>query len=260
MVQHFASLGHNCPSTANPADFALDMVSVDLREDRNEAVSREKVERLTRLFATTQELEKLAARDEAEAVELGLVRSEGREMTPMYIAMPILIRRGLLCFKRQPDMAIARIMQVVVVSTFIALFFAPLKTDYTSFQNRLGVIQQVLAREFFIYFPRDFGAHLGSVYFVGMLQNIGLYPLERDGFYGVCKKPYVGPLLCLLKRSAGILRRSVLCRLFLLRVPSSGDTIRDRLGPCVLPAAYRCELAAIHVDVLPQRSGFLLHS
>jgi len=143
------------------------MVSVDLREGRNEAVSREKVERLTRLFATTQELEKLAVRDEDKAVELGLAGLGGRERTPMYIAMPILIRRGLLCFKRQPDMAIARIMQVVVVSTFIALFFAPLKTDYTSFQNRLGVIQQVLA-----------------LYFVGMLQNIGLYPLERDGFYG----------------------------------------------------------------------------
>jgi len=63
-------------------------------------------------------------------------------------------------------MAIARIMQVVGLGVFIALFFAPLKTDYFSFQNRLGVIQQILA-----------------LYFVGLLQNVGLYPLERDAFY-----------------------------------------------------------------------------
>ena len=148
MLQHFASLGHSCPSTTNPADFALDIVSVDLREEKNEAVSRGKVESLIRQFAATQESEKLMSQNKAEAGELRLAGLEGREPTPMHIAVPILIRRGLLCFKRRPDLAVARIMQVVGLSTFIALFFAPLTTDYISFQNRLGVIQQVLACEF----------------------------------------------------------------------------------------------------------------
>ena len=76
---------------------------------------------------------------------MGLAR---RDLTPMYIAVPILIRRGLLCFKRRPDLAVARIMQVVGLAIFIDLFFAPLKADYTSFQNRLGVIQQILAGKF----------------------------------------------------------------------------------------------------------------
>lgn len=149
MLQHFASLGHKCPSTTNPADFALDIVSIDLREEKNEAVSREKVETLIHQFAATRESEKPTGQNEAMSGELRLRDLEGREPTPIHIAMPILIRRGLLCFKRRPDLAVARIMQVVGLSTFIALFFAPLNTDYISFQNRLGVIQQVLAREFF---------------------------------------------------------------------------------------------------------------
>ena len=158
MLPHFASLGQTCPSTTNPTDFALDIVSVDLREERNETVSKEKVENLVRLFAAIQQSEKLAVQIEAKAEERGLAGLEGRDLTPMYIAVPILIRRGLLCFKRQPDLALARIMQVVGLAIFIALFFAPLKTDYFSFQNRLGVIQQVLAGKFFNPFQNAVGA------------------------------------------------------------------------------------------------------
>jgi hypothetical protein len=148
MLPYFTSLGHKCPSTTNPADFALDIVSVDLREERIEALTREKVENLIRRFAAAQRADKPAVSNEVKGEQSGSAGLEGRELTPMYIAIPILIERGLLCFKRRPEMAVARIMQVVGLSTFIALFFAPLKTDYLSFQNRLGVIQQVLACKF----------------------------------------------------------------------------------------------------------------
>lgn len=150
LVRHFASLGYSCPSATNPADFALDIISVDVREEKREAANREKVEQLIRLFAATQELEKLAVQNENKVGGLGLAGLEGRERTGMYTAVPILIRRSLLCFKRHPDLPLARISHVVGLGTFIALFFAPLKTDYVSFQNRLGVIQQILAREFHI--------------------------------------------------------------------------------------------------------------
>ena len=145
MVQHFASLGYACPSTTNPADFALDIVSVDLREEKNEAISREKVQNLIRQFAATQQSDKLAHRNEPKAEGLGLKGLEGRDHAPMRVAVPILLRRGFLCFKRRPDLAAARIMQVVGLGLFIDLFFAPLKTDYLSLQNRLGVVQQILA-------------------------------------------------------------------------------------------------------------------
>ena len=124
----------------------MDVVSVDLREEENEAVSRAKVENLISQFAATQVSEESTVQN-IGVRELGLADLEGREPTPMYIAIPILIRRGVLGFKRRPDLAVARIMQVVGLSVFIALFFAPLKTDYNSFQNRLGVLQQILARK-----------------------------------------------------------------------------------------------------------------
>ena len=148
MLRYFTSHGYTCPSTTNPADFALDIISVDLREERNEAISREKVESLIRQFAATQQLEKLGAERGSEVEELGLAGLKGKDYTPMYVAMPILLRRGLLCFRRQPGLTIARIMQVVGFGVCITLFFAPLKTDYFSFQNRIGVIRQVTSRKF----------------------------------------------------------------------------------------------------------------
>jgi hypothetical protein len=60
----------------------------------------------------------------------------------------------------------ARTMQVVALAVVFTLFFAPLDNDYYSVQNRMGFVQE-----------------LGAFYFVGMLQNVAVYPAERDVFY-----------------------------------------------------------------------------
>ncbi|KAF9634353.1 ABC transporter-like protein [Lasiodiplodia theobromae] len=71
----------------------------------------------------------------------------------------------MLNFWRQPPLMVARIMQVVGLGGILALFFAPLKNDYYSVQNRVGFLQEI-----------------PSIYFVGMLQNVAVYPAERDVF------------------------------------------------------------------------------
>ena len=43
MLFHFASLGLDCPTTTNPADFALDMITVNSQSAKKGALSREKV-------------------------------------------------------------------------------------------------------------------------------------------------------------------------------------------------------------------------
>ncbi|KAL8964188.1 MAG: hypothetical protein Q9183_004632, partial [Haloplaca sp. 2 TL-2023] len=42
MLPHFASLGHHCPTNTNPADFALDLITVNLQHASKEASTREK--------------------------------------------------------------------------------------------------------------------------------------------------------------------------------------------------------------------------
>lgn len=48
----------------------------------------------------------------------------------------------------------------------LTLFFAPLQSNYYSVQSRLGFLQE-----------------FGPLYFVGMLQNVAVYPDEKAVFY-----------------------------------------------------------------------------
>ncbi|KAF2134491.1 ABC transporter-like protein [Dothidotthia symphoricarpi CBS 119687] len=162
MLPHFASQGHECPRHINPADFALDLITVDLQHESREAASRAKVRSLVESW-NPDKFTSARTGSITTPAELG---SMAREPTSFAAAYSILIRRATKNFFRQPDLVIARIMQVVGLGLVMALFFAPLKNDYFAIQNRMGFLIEI-----------------GPLYFVGMLNNIATYPLERDVFY-----------------------------------------------------------------------------
>lgn len=229
MVEYFAGHGYNCPVNNNPADYALDLITIDLQHAEREAASRAKVQKLVDGWKTFSEeqarrdaeqennektggngkstgalvpcptrlsdiremeepkspgplnsskksttvpesgLQLTASRRSihksslATPAELGaLVRKRASFMT----AFPILMHRAVINFRRQPPLLVARLMQVLGLGLILTLFFAPLKSDYYSVQNRAGFIQEIAA-----------------FYFVGMLQNVAVYPAERNCFY-----------------------------------------------------------------------------
>ena len=108
MIPHFSALGYGCPPATNPADFALDLISVDLQNSVREATSREKVRSLIKswneisppVYRTTSRI--------ATPAELGSMK---RSQTPFRTAFPLLVHRALINFRRQPPLLIARIMQ-----------------------------------------------------------------------------------------------------------------------------------------------------
>ena len=163
MLEYFDGLGYKCPRMTNPADFALDLISVDLHREENEAISREKVRSLIESWHSdsiplARETSKIAT-----PAELG---SMVRKMNPFHVTFPIVLHRAAINLYRQPPLIMARIMQIFGIGIIEALFFAPLKYDYAAVQSRMGFIQEFTA-----------------VYFVGMLNNIAVYPAERDVFY-----------------------------------------------------------------------------
>ncbi|KAH8725542.1 ABC transporter-like protein [Phaeosphaeriaceae sp. PMI808] len=162
MLSHFAGQGYQCPQHVNPADFALDLITVDLQHEAREAASREKVRKLIDSWSSDMFL---VARTGSIATpaELGNL---AREPSSFMAAFPILIRRMAKNMVRQPELIIARVMQVVGMGLIISLYFAPLKNDYFAVQNRMGFLVEI-----------------APLYFVGMLNNIAVYPIERDVFY-----------------------------------------------------------------------------
>ena len=163
MLKHFERLGLPCGQNMNPADFALDMITVDTQHEAKEAASKEKVQGLIETWDKEQPALARETSMIATPAELGSMK---RGMTPFHIAFPILLHRGIINFQRQPSLILARIMQVVGFAIIMTLFFAPLKNNFYSVQTRLGFIQEFAA-----------------MYFIGMLQNVAVYPNEKEVFY-----------------------------------------------------------------------------
>lgn len=238
MLGYFARHGYECPQHTNPADFALDMITIDLQQDEREVESRERVQKLIDEWEShctngqmprlsgVQELREpgemmqatagvlrvaqsvldspdsgqsdgVARRDkdlagqrsaefESQEPEKGARKPRAsrqhysraalsspaelgaliRKRASLRTALPLLLERATINTRRQPPLIMARLMQVIGLAIVLALFFSPLHHDYYSVQNRMGFVQEI-----------------GAFYFVGMLQNVAVYPNERDVFY-----------------------------------------------------------------------------
>ena len=108
MIPHFSALGFECPPATNPADFALDLIFVDLQNSVREATSREKVRCLIKSWNEICPPVCRTSSRIATPAELGSMK---RSQTPFRIAFPLLVHRALINFRRQPPLLIARIMQ-----------------------------------------------------------------------------------------------------------------------------------------------------
>lgn len=205
MLRYFNDHGFECPRHTNPADFALDMITIDLQQEQREHESRERVTKLVEEWrlrgnqnvrlpeiAETDEptMEPDAPHGEKQETPHALARLPSlasvprptlqkeslstpaelgaliRKRASFTTALPLLLQRASINTRRQPDQILARTMQVIGLAILLALFFAPVKNDFFSVQNRMGFVQE-----------------LGAFYFVGMLQNMAIYPMERDVYY-----------------------------------------------------------------------------
>jgi ABC-type multidrug transport system ATPase subunit/ABC-type multidrug transport system permease subunit len=186
MLSHFAEQGHECPRTTNPADFVLDLITIDLQQADREAVTRKRVQGLISRWQTSPHEPALGRQTSqiATPAELGSLK---RQMLPFRVTFPLVLHRSLVNFWRQPPLVMARSMQIPGIAIIMALFFAPMKNDYAAVQTRMGFIQEFAA----LYFVgkliiRLFQTPSSCVPILispGMLQNIAIYPGERDVFY-----------------------------------------------------------------------------
>ncbi|KAK7208609.1 ABC efflux transporter [Myxozyma melibiosi] len=174
LLDYFAGCGYPCPPLTNPADHILDMISVNLQDPVSEAETRERVDALLSEFARRrQENQEKSIVGRSSSVRLVKgydggqdLGSLGRQSASFARTFPVLCHRTTLDFMRNPAILIGRFGQVVGFGILMALFFSPIKSDYISIQNRVGVVQQ-----------------FSAMYFVGMLCNIATYPAQRDLFY-----------------------------------------------------------------------------
>ena len=49
-LEHFSSLGYECPSLMNPADYFIDLITIDDRTEKDQQETSERVERLVQVW------------------------------------------------------------------------------------------------------------------------------------------------------------------------------------------------------------------
>lgn len=159
MPQYFESLGHPCPGNVNFADFVLDVVSLQMSETKEQSQNR--VNYLIQSWKTNP-MEKA---DYSGSMDLDLKRLEPVKVPPL-MAFRIVYARTFKVSYRATDLMIARVGQPLVLAAVYALFFAPLKNTTAGISDRLGLTQCVI-----------------NLYFCGLLNNLAIYPTQRDQFH-----------------------------------------------------------------------------
>lgn len=201
MLRHLAALGHPCPPLTNPADWVLDVSSVDVRSPALEAESRARVATLVEAFAERRGRGEGQGKGPVGAdgggagagcVALCLAgdgpsdeQSQGQPplssstphdapasssiallpLKPLSFTLPLLLRRSLLNQKRNPVLMSTRISQGLFFALILSCFFAPLGSGQSSIQSRIGLMYMNT-----------------SLTFIGMLNCVAVFPLERNVF------------------------------------------------------------------------------
>ncbi|KAF9973403.1 hypothetical protein BGZ73_003343 [Actinomortierella ambigua] len=159
VVEYFEEAGHVVPELTNTPDTA----SINLRSEALETSTRKTVKSLVDRFQTRKS-ELLA--DQIPKGPLGELQGTHPHFASFSKAFPLLAKRSFMNTFRQKGLYFNRMAQPVFVAIIMAIFFAPLGNGPLDVTSRLGLLQQT-----------------SPLVFAGMLNNVALYPLERDIAY-----------------------------------------------------------------------------
>ncbi|GEQ72104.1 hypothetical protein JCM33374_g5790 [Metschnikowia sp. JCM 33374] len=160
LPRYLTSIGHECPKNNNIADHVLDLLSSGLSESAEQLQAR--------IQYLLQKWEDKSASDE----ERGGIGSEidfkniKRPEIPWYILFKTVCMRQFVVSYRAVDILMARLWTVIALGLIYSLFFAPLKNTQEGVSNRLGLTQSI-----------------ANLYFCGLVNNLSIYPSQRDLFH-----------------------------------------------------------------------------
>ncbi|KAG0044646.1 hypothetical protein BGZ83_010116 [Gryganskiella cystojenkinii] len=163
VVEYLEQAGHIAPPLTNVPDFILDTASVNLRAPDLEERTRKVVATLVDRF-NENKTEMLAS--QLKDQPLGQLAKVNPQYANFAKAFPILTKRSFLNTYRQKGLYFNRVFQPIITGLVMAIFFAPLGNKPADVISRFGLLQQT-----------------SPIVFMGMLNNVAIYPLERDLAY-----------------------------------------------------------------------------
>lgn len=180
LVEYFSKLGFSMPRNFNPADFALDTVSIDVRSEALEAESRARHLRIADLVKSAPPVHTAATITAASGLinggDLDPSAAEGTSKTscgctsryeaPFWLQFLLLAQRAIRQKLRDPSQ--------LLVPMFIAVFFG-LILGFVYFQNGQNFSQKAIQDKsgmlFFIALNQSFN---------GLFSVLGTFPVEKE--------------------------------------------------------------------------------
>ena len=140
--------------------------SINFRSELSEKETRGRLTTLVQAFSLTSEQPNEAGLSiNSDNTNSALVISTVKDHSIFY-TLPLLLSRSILNQVRQPALGITRIQQGLSFALILSCFYAPVQYDQNSIQNRIGNLYMMT-----------------SLCFIGMLNCIAVFPLERNVFY-----------------------------------------------------------------------------
>ena len=156
MLRFFSSKGLTCPSQTNPADFAIDQISIDTRSAEKETESLDRLQKL--LSKSTENKEKDLIKSvnqiKSDEIEMSITNSQNptKEFKKLKVNEPsiflsysVILLRMWKAFLRNPRPWLTLPVNTILVSILLILIFGRLDNSSDSVTNRIGIIFRFLA-------------------------------------------------------------------------------------------------------------------
>jgi len=170
-VTYFAGLGFNCPSQFNPADYFVDLLSVDQRDPGREVRAKARIGFLGDVARSRQDgLDPAEVEDDENFVVESIEGSQKKFNSTWPHEIYYLCQRSFKLMSRERASNYARAGQSLVFSILLGVIWINIGRDLDPDDPDLGLIQAINGVLFFICINQAFGAAFAVIF---------VYPLER---------------------------------------------------------------------------------
>ncbi|CCH46551.1 Pleiotropic drug resistance protein [Wickerhamomyces ciferrii] len=166
MIEYFDSMGLRPEPEMNFADYMLDVISN--RSENGPETAAKMIANWTKVDKGEFTEDTIPVSEDKANKEYDLDQYKTLIKKPhiLKVAFQPILERQFKVILRSPNVFFCRFGQIAGLSVIHALYFSPMRNDSESVLNRLGLIQQVTV-----------------LYFVGMLSNVTVFPIEKSTFY-----------------------------------------------------------------------------
>lgn len=140
-LEYFRNLGHPCPNLVNPADFFLDIISIDDRSDELKQQSQKRLEEFADKWSALHDdkagylVAQLSADTLLEKKQLDMGWNKS-----WFTELGILLGREFKCLFRNKIYLGATIVQTIFISVILGLTYFQIPLDQNSVQTRIGTL------------------------------------------------------------------------------------------------------------------------